>query len=213
MISENIKKAKTIFWDFDGVIKDSVSVKSDAFEELFLPFGSDVAKKIRMHHEDNGGMSRYDKLPIYLNLAGEKNSTNSISKYEKQFSKLVMNRVINSPWVEGVLEYIKTNYNAQKFFLITATPQKEIEEILKKLEISKYFKKVIGSPTNKKDAIKIILSNENINLDDSIMIGDSCSDYEAAKENNVFFVFRKTDLNKKLQKKLKCQMIENFIDG
>ena len=213
MISENIKKAKTIFWDFDGVIKDSVSVKSDAFEELFLPFGSDVAKKIRMHHEDNGGMSRYDKLPIYLNLAGEKNSTDSISKYEKQFSKLVMNRVINSPWVEGVLEYIKTNYKAQKFFLITATPQKEIEEILKKLEISKYFKKVIGSPTNKKDAIKIILSNQNINLDDSIMIGDSCSDYEAAKENNVFFVFRKTDLNKKLQKKLKCQMIENFIDG
>ena len=213
MISENIKKAKTIFWDFDGVIKDSVSVKSDAFEELFLPFGSDVAKKIRMHHEDNGGMSRYDKLPIYLNLAGEKNSTDSISKYEKQFSKLVMNRVINSPWVEGVLEYIKTNYKAQKFFLITATPQKEIEEILKKLEISKYFKKVIGSPTNKKDALKIILSNENINLDDSIMIGDSCSDYEAAKENNVFFVFRKTDLNKKLQKKLKCQMIENFIDG
>lgn len=213
MISENIKKAKTIFWDFDGVIKDSVSVKSDAFEELFLPFGSDVAKKIRMHHEDNGGMSRYDKLPIYLNLAGEKNSTDSISKYEKQFSKLVMNRVINSPWVEGVLEYIKTNYKAQKFFLITATPQKEIEEILKKLEISKYFKKVIGSPTNKKDAIKVILSNENINLDDSIMIGDSCSDYEAAKENNVFFVFRKTDLNKKLQKKLKCQMIENFIDG
>ena len=213
MISENIKKAKTIFWDFDGVIKDSVSVKSDAFEELFLPFGSDVAKKIRMHHEDNGGMSRYDKLPIYLNLAGEKNSTDSISKYEKQFSKLVMNRVINSPWVEGVLEYIKTNYKAQKFFLITATPQKEIEEILKKLEISKYFKKVIGSPTNKKDAIKIILSNENINLDDSIMIGDSRSDYEAAKENDVLFVFRKTELNKKLQKKLKCQMIENFIDG
>ena len=46
MISEYIKKAKTIFWDFDGVIKDSVSVKSDAFEELFLPFGSDVAKKL-----------------------------------------------------------------------------------------------------------------------------------------------------------------------
>ena len=213
MISENIKKAKTIFWDFDGVIKDSVSVKSDAFEELFLPFGSDVAKKIRMHHEDNGGMSRYDKLPIYLNLAGEKYSKDLIIKYEKQFSKMVMNRVINSPWVEGALEYIKTNYKAQKFFLITATPQKEIEEILKKLEISKYFKKVIGSPTNKTDALKIILSNENINLDGSIMIGDSCSDYEAAKENDVFFVFRKTELNKKLQKKLNCQMIKNFIDG
>ena len=28
---------------------------------------------------------------------------------------------------------------------------------------------------------KIILSNENINLDGSIMIGDSSSDYEACK--------------------------------
>ena len=80
MTINSVENASTIFWDFDGVIKDSVLVKSDAFEELFLPFGSDVAKKIRMHHEDNGGMSRHDKLPIYLNLAGEKNSTNSISK-------------------------------------------------------------------------------------------------------------------------------------
>ena len=99
-------------------------------------------------------MSRYDKLPIYLNLAGEKYSKDLIIKYEKQFSKLVMNRVINSPWVEGALDYIKTNYKAQKFFLITATPQKEIEEILKKLEISKYFKKVIGSQQIKKTLLK-----------------------------------------------------------
>ncbi|MBD75016.1 MAG: haloacid dehalogenase, partial [Rickettsiales bacterium] len=46
MTLDLIKKAKIIFWDFDGVIKESVSVKSDAFEKLFQPFGIEIAKKV-----------------------------------------------------------------------------------------------------------------------------------------------------------------------
>ena len=45
------------------------------------------------------------------------------------------------------------------------------------------------------------------------MIGDSNSDYEAAMENKVKFVLRKTELNKNLQKKLKCKMINDFLNG
>ena len=144
-----VKKASTIFWDFDGVIKDSVSVKSDAFELLFLPFGDKVAKKVKKHHEENGGMSRYDKLPIYLNWAGEDSSKELICKFEQKFSQLVKNQVIKSPWVVGVLEYLQIYYKKQFFFVVTATPQKEIEDILEQLQISCYFKQVIGSPTKK----------------------------------------------------------------
>ena len=45
------------------------------------------------------------------------------------------------------------------------------------------------------------------------MIGDSHSDYHAAKKNQVEFVIRKTKLNKELQQNLKCKMIENFNYG
>ena len=51
-----MKEYSNIFWDFDGVIKDSMTVKSDAFEQLFLPFGENIAKKVRTHHEANGGI-------------------------------------------------------------------------------------------------------------------------------------------------------------
>ena len=61
-----ILEEKTVFLDFDGVIKDSVGGKSDAFEKLFLPFGTGISKKVRLHHEDNEGVSRFDKLPLYL---------------------------------------------------------------------------------------------------------------------------------------------------
>ena len=43
-------KYELVFWDFDGVIKESVSVKTDAFVDLFRPFGSDVCEQVRKHH-------------------------------------------------------------------------------------------------------------------------------------------------------------------
>jgi len=33
-----VDQAEVIFWDFDGVIKDSVEVKSIAFEKLFSDY-------------------------------------------------------------------------------------------------------------------------------------------------------------------------------
>ena len=94
MFAEYLKSAKTIFWDFDGVIKDSIEVKSDAFEKLFLSFGSELAARVRTHHEANGGMSRFEKLPIYLDWSGQPSSQFYVKKYSESFSNLVKNKVI-----------------------------------------------------------------------------------------------------------------------
>ena len=55
-------RCEYIFWDFDGVIKESLEVKSNAFFKLFEKFGHDIASKVRNHHEDNvnylGGSGR-----------------------------------------------------------------------------------------------------------------------------------------------------------
>jgi len=205
-----LSRAKVIFWDFDGVIKESITIKSDAFEQLFLPFGEEIAKKVRKHHEINGGMSRFDKLPIYLKWAGQKLSVNLIDQFEKDFSLLVKHKVVDSEWVSGVLDYLLNNYHNQIFFLVTATPQQEIEEILRSLNIDHFFEKVFGSPTKKNDAIRMLLNEYSIIPNDALMIGDSVTDYKASKLNSIEFVLRKTKLNKILQKKLKCQMIYNF---
>ena len=88
-----------IFWDFDGVIKESLEVKSNAFFKLFEKFGHDIALKVRSHHEDNSGVSRYEKLPVYLSWAGKKPTENLISEYSVKLSKLVKQDVIESKWV------------------------------------------------------------------------------------------------------------------
>ena len=37
---------KNIFFDFDGVIAESVSAKTDAFKEMYMPYGEEIAAKV-----------------------------------------------------------------------------------------------------------------------------------------------------------------------
>ena len=199
--------SEVVFWDFDGVIKDSVEVKSDAFEQLFLPFGKDIAKKVRIHHEENGGISRFDKLPIYLDWAGQTLSTQLIDEYSDKFSLLVKQKIIDSEWTNGVLEYLQENYQRQQFFIVTATPQQEIEEILIQLKIENYFKQVIGSPVSKVSALKLLINKYGKDRKKAIMIGDTLSDFESAKDRQIPFVLFMTRLNKDLHERLNCPII------
>ena len=200
-----------IFLDFDGVIKDSIEVKSNAFFKLLEKFGHHIASKVRNHHKNNGGLSRFEKLPIYLCWAGKEPTEKLISEYCIKFSKLVKKDVIESNWVPGVLDFIIENNKKSSFFLVTATPQDEIEEIMIELNIMTYFVDVIGAPTKKIDAVKKILKQYSISPNNSIMIGDSDADFYAANDNCVSFILRRTKYNKDLQKELNCPKIYNFM--
>ena len=134
-----INQSEVIFWDFDGVIKDSVEVKSIAFEELFSEYNQDLADRVRDHHERNGGLSRFEKIPLYLSWSSEVVTDNKIQELCNRFSLLVKQAVIDSPWIHGFLEFIERHYKDKKHILVTATPTKEIEEILAGNELTKVY--------------------------------------------------------------------------
>ena len=207
-----LSNKRYIFWDFDGVIKDSVEIKSNAYEDLFLQWGELVSHKVRDHHRLNGGMSRFDKIPLYLSWTNENVNEVLINKLCNDFSNLVKSKVINSPWVPGVVELINNlNSSGHNCFIVTATPQDEIIEILHELKLHSLFKEVIGAPTNKSDAIKLIIEKHKILKDNAVMFGDSKTDMIAARNNNIDFILRKTDENKVLQENLQYAMIDNFL--
>ena len=58
---------KAIVFDFDGVIVDSVPIKTEAFRELYWPYGEEVVHKVAEHHIKNGGLPRSKKFKIYHN--------------------------------------------------------------------------------------------------------------------------------------------------
>lgn len=204
------EKTRLVLWDFDGVIKDSVRVKTLAYEHLFLAYGREIAIRVRQHHEANGGISRFDKIPLYLEWAGQSVSPKQIENCCKQFSQAVVQGVIDSPWVPGVREFLLKHYISQYFVLVTATPQGEIEEILGSLKLSHCFKDIFGAPTKKVCAIRDVLERLKCSPAEAVMIGDSESDLLAAQANSVPFLLRRTPLNIRLQATYQGPMFDDF---
>ena len=193
-----MKISNFIFWDFDGVIKESVDVKTRAFVRLFQTFGSDVVDLVRDHHESHGGMSRFEKIPMYLQWAGEKESVTQVNEYCLRFSQLVTKAVIDAPWVPGVEVYLRSNPYSQKFILVSATPHDELIAILDALHLKACFFDIIGAPVSKKKAIAMTLAAHSFDPVDCLMIGDAREDQNAAQENNVQFLLRRHATNAQL---------------
>jgi phosphoglycolate phosphatase-like HAD superfamily hydrolase len=205
-----IRSKRLLFWDFDGVIKDSVDVKTKAFEALFSPYGVEIVSRVREHHEANGGVSRFDKIPLYLQWAGASASDVLVKEFCSRFSELALQGVIDSPWVKGIPNYLQQNYEQQYFVLLTATPQDEIEHIIDGLDISHYFREVYGAPMSKTKAIADVLRRLKIERDQTLMIGDTETDMLATQDNGIPFLLRCTPLNPKLQTICNSPMFEDL---
>lgn len=205
-----LKAGRVIFWDFDGVIKDSVAVKSIGYEQLFSFYGEEVVGKVRQHHITHGGISRYEKIPLYLGWAGEATTIDQVQTFCKRFSDLVFQAVIESPWVPGVREYLQANQTNQYFVLMTATPQEEIEQILQMLKITHCFREVHGAPTAKTAVVSNVLKRLHCLPEHALVVGDSDTDLSAAEENGVVFLLRSTPLNQELQKQFQGSSFEGL---
>lgn len=209
---EALVRSKTlVFWDFDGVIKESLDVKARAFETLFLPYGADIAARVRNHHESNGGLSRFIKIPLYLNWAGLPTSEVEVERFCVRFSELALQGVIDSPWVGGVHDYIERYHEQQYFVLLTATPKEEIKMIIDRLGIDPCFREVFGAPTDKSEAIAGIVRRRDGDRESMLVIGDSEHDMKAARDNGIPFLLRSTPYNASLQASHRGLMFESLV--
>jgi phosphoglycolate phosphatase-like HAD superfamily hydrolase len=205
-----VATAALVFWDFDGVIKDSVDVKTQAYFQLFVPFGQVVAERVREHHEAHGGMSRFDKLPLYLQWAGVEPKPMMVSDYCNEFSLRVVQGVVDAPWVAGVERYLRNNPYQQTFVLVSATPQDELAHILSSLDLRNCFAEVYGAPTCKQDAIRETLLARGLDARDCLMIGDAQADLDAAVITQVPFLLRRHNSNTKVFAAYTGTFVEDF---
>ena len=99
---------KNIFFDFDGVIAESVSAKTDAFKEMYMPYGKEIAAKVSEYHKRHGGVSRFEKFKYFhKELLNEEINQDKIDELATQFSNIVLDKVINSQEVFGANYFIK----------------------------------------------------------------------------------------------------------
>ncbi len=183
---------QAIIFDFDGVIVESGKIKTQAFAELYRPYGDDIVAQVVQFHTQNGGMSRYHKFRHFqehflhqppLTEAEEK-------QLDIRFSELVVEAVIAAEPVPGAIELIQRQSGKIPLFVASGTPESELKVIVERRGLTPYFTKVRGAPALKKTIIAEILSAYSLAPESVLMIGDAMADYEGAQANHTAFLGR-----------------------
>jgi len=177
-----VPEIELIVFDCDGVILESMDIKTRAFGDLFMEWGREAARMMVEYHVERGGISRYRKFEhFYREYLGNEIPPEEMKRLDEKFTALCIDAVLKAPFVPGAYEFIVKNYKRWPLFVASGAPQPELRDILARREMTGYFKGVYGSPRTKPEILAEIIARHQVSPDRALMIGDSRSDLDAAK--------------------------------
>lgn len=181
---------QAVFFDFDGVIADSTTVKVRAFAALFASYGPEVQEAVVRYHLDNGGMPRHQKIRhCFAAFAGHSLGEAELDRAGQTFSHLVLDEVVAAPLIPGALATLEELQRAGiPAFVVSGTPGDEMRLIVERKGLGPYFLEVHGSPLAKPAIVADILARHGYPPDQCLFIGDALADYRAALATGLCFL-------------------------
>lgn len=186
------KNLEAVFLDFDGVVLESADIKTQAFYELYVPYGKAVALKAKEYHVEHQGVNRSKKfIEIHKRYLNQTCADEELKLLSDSFSKIVFQKIIDCNFVEGIIDFLEHMVaSCVPTYLLSATPHGELVNICNTRDIIKYFKKMYGAPYDKSQVGIKLIEEFNYSRDKVVFIGDSISDFEAASAIGVNFIGR-----------------------
>lgn len=204
---------KNIFFDFDGVLAESVHVKTEAFYKMYLPYGETIANKVLEYHKEHGGISRYEKFKIWhQEHLGQTIDDDQMQALAQQFSDLVVQGVIDSSEVKGASYFLKKYQSKLRYWVITGTPTTEIERIIKARNMDGYFEGLHGSPEKKPYWTEYLLKKYDLKRAETLFLGDATTDYKAAQHSDLLFAWRENEESRAYFQDYKGWVFQDFYD-
>ncbi len=188
---ETIIRTEALLLDFDGTLVESLPIKLEAFRALYAPYGREVAERAVAHYHANTGVSRLVRIRhCHEELLGETPSEAVVGRLSELFGTMVEDRVVACDWVAGAEAFLERHAGTLPLFLVSATPQAELERILERRRIDHYFTDILGSPPDKIALVHEIVSTHWHPPERLVMVGDGRADLDAAAANGVRFLGR-----------------------
>lgn len=171
-----------IFFDFDGVIVDSVEAKIQAFGELYRPFGDAVRLAVMAYQRAHPGETRYDKIPrFHRDLLGVALTGPEIERWCARLGDIVIDRVVESPLLPDVAATLAALQDAGvRMHVVSGTPQDELALIARRKRIDGYFHSLEGSPRSKPAILSTLIAAHGLSPHRCLFVGDAMTDHDAA---------------------------------
>jgi phosphoglycolate phosphatase len=170
-----------ILFDFDGVIVDSARLKTQAYAKIYA--GEDPAKvaAAMRHQQLNGGITRRATLAHFeRSFFGRAGDPDSVERLAVRYGQIVYDAVVACPFIAGAQTLLNRALGRVDMYLISGTPHEELLEIVRARNLGRYFKSMHGAPTGKPEAFKRILDKGRYKPEQTLAVGDSMTECEAA---------------------------------
>jgi len=176
-----------LFLDFDGVLVDSNSIKTEAFFELAMKFFStEAAEALVDNHQQNPGKSRFTKLAWLLSKYRPNQPTLNQGELESEFSSLVLEKIRAANRTPGLASLLRDSRYVSH--ILSAAPSLEIANLVESFGWEDAFEsRIHGSPETKVEHLNKL--GKLVDLENSIFVGDAPTDFEVAQQFGIPFVF------------------------
>jgi HAD superfamily hydrolase (TIGR01549 family) len=183
------QQLQALFFDYDGVLVDSNRIKTQAFHELFKDFDSNAVKAIIAYHRQHGGISRVVKIShAFEHILKIPLCTKTLQDMARNYSEMVIDKVVAAASIDGADDFLVEMHDLLPIFVISGTPQEELQLIVHRRNQQHYFTEVVGSPIQKPEHIRNLLKKYRLEAHRCIFIGDASTDLHAARECNMPFI-------------------------
>lgn len=186
-----VSRFDAVIFDFDGVLVESTDVKTRAFSKIYAGYGSEIERRVVSYHEEHAGISRFRKFQYFQEvLLGIPYSDRDGEALSALFSQLVVDAVVDAPFVAGAKEFLDAHKEKLLMFIASGTPDGELQEIVQRREMMSYFMSVHGTPSTKGQIISKLLESFALDRGRVLMVGDALADLEGACQAGVCFLGR-----------------------
>lgn len=181
-----------VFFDFDGVIVDSVEAKITAFGELYDEFGPEIRAEVEAYQRAVPGETRFAKIPhFHRDLLGIHLSEGEVMEWCNRLSAIVLDQVVASPLMDDVSEVLAGLIrNGTAAHVVSGTPHGELQVIVDRKGLRPFFRSTRGSPETKASIVRDIMAQDRLDADRCLFVGDAMTDYDAARECGIAFLGR-----------------------
>ncbi|WP_256003310.1 HAD family hydrolase [Pedobacter deserti] len=203
-----LEKYKVLLWDFDGVIMDSMPVRSNGFSAVLKEYPEEQISQLMDFHNLNGGLSRYVKFRYFFEaIRGEVITEAQVNTLAKSFSEIMLASLVNKDLlIKDAVGFIEQNWNKYEMHIVSGSDGVELNAICQALNLARFFETINGSPTPKNKLVGDLLDEYEYKRSECVLIGDSINDYEAAATNGIDFI----GYNNQHIKNIAYAYIENF---
>ena len=177
-----------LFFDVDGVLIDSMSIKEEIFVQVFSDF-PDSDSLVRSFHRVNGGLNREAKIRRLLELLTLNAPTDSeVRERVNIFSSSIEGEIQRASLMPGICGVLNSWSERIALYAVSATPTDELRSLFASMELLNFFKGVRGWPPGKAELLTETIRANDFNSSRCILIGDSQEDREAALLAGVHFM-------------------------